>query len=35
MFVVFIPFTVLSIGLFMWWVETYTDSSLAVFWRAI
>jgi hypothetical protein len=35
MFVVLIPLTVVSIGLFMWWVETYTDSPLAVFWRAI
>jgi hypothetical protein len=35
MFVVLIPLTVVSIGLFMWWVETYTDSPLAVFWRTI
>ncbi|MBS5750651.1 hypothetical protein [Actinomyces sp. oral taxon 181] len=35
MFVVLIPLTVVSIGLFMWWIETYTDSPLAVFWRAI
>lgn len=35
MFVVLIPLTVVSIGLFMWWVETYTDSPLAVFWRSI
>lgn len=35
MFVVLIPLTVASIGLFMWWVETYTDSPLAVFWRTI
>lgn len=35
MFVVFISFTVVSIGLFMWWVETYTDSPIAVFWRTI
>lgn len=35
MFVVLIPLTVVSIGLFIWWVETYTDSPLAVFWRAI
>lgn len=34
MFVVLIPLTVVSIGLFMWWIETYTDSPLAVFWRA-
>ena len=35
MFVVLIPLTVVSIGLIMWWIETYTDSPLAVFWRAI
>lgn len=35
MFVALIPLTVVSIGLFIWWVETYTDSPLAVFWRAI
>lgn len=35
MFVVLIPLTVVSIGLFIWWVETYTDSPLAVFWRSI
>lgn len=35
MFVALIPLTVVSIGLFIWWVETYTDSPLAVFWRTI
>lgn len=33
MFITLIPLSVVSIGLFMWWVETYTDSPLAVFWR--